>query len=331
MADEYFQRYVAVEHAQLYRELMAGAPAQVDSLVDTWHTAAETLRATAANLRTDLATLRDSWAGESSNAFQSRAALVAAWAEELADEAVAMQTGMSAMSAALTHAQGHGGPAPDRTTAWDHDGVLGPLLGHTVTEAELVQSQEQLARVVAELAVAYEMTDHSQWSTPWPAASPDLPGTAVASDVALGADPAPAPTGTELAGTVGSAASALAPSHLIVPSAPATTVSAPLPVAAVANVNTLQGAGTSLASAGNAGLHTDQAGVSADPGSATSATLPPPVMGGGGFAPASGSDPGVISRPMYDETSWSGGEDDAWRQGTDTAPPPVLGQPNKPG
>jgi uncharacterized protein YukE len=326
MADEYFQRYSAVQHEQLYRELMAGTPSQVNSLADVWHTTAETLRTAAAQLRTDLASLGTAWAGHSATAFQTRAARVAAWAEELANEATTMQTGLSAMSAALTYAQGHGVPVPSGNAAWDHDSVLGPLLGHTVTPADLAQSQERLARVVAELAVAYEMVDHRQWSTPWPAPSPELPGTALASDVALGAEPVPLMplVGTQLAGAVGSAVPVAVPARVAVkPVAP--------PPVSVPTVSVLQGAATSLAGARDTGLSTDRTATSSRADEAATNSAPPPVMGGG-LAPASGTGTGVIGRPMFDETSWSSdGGNESWRHGSDEAPPSVLGHPNRPG
>jgi uncharacterized protein YukE len=325
MADEYFQRYNKVQHDQLYRELMAGTPSQVDSLADVWHTTAETLRTMAANLRTDLATLGNSWAGESATAFQSRAALVASWAEELATEATTMQTGLSAMSAALSSAQAQGAPVPSGSATWDHDTVLGPLLGHSVTQAEAAQSQERLAHVVAELAVAYEMADHSQWSTKWPAPSPQLPGTALASDVALGAEPIRHPERTMLGTRL---AAAEATPTVIPPNVPLHTALA-TSSASVPSVSTLQGAGTRLAAASNTGLVTDHAMTSSKPDDATSAA-PPPVMGGG-MAPASGTGVGIVGRPMFDETAWSGSEDESWRHGSEETPPSVLGNANRPG
>jgi hypothetical protein len=333
VVDEYFARYQAVEQMQLFRELAAGAPPSVDSLADVWLTTAQTLQAIAADLRTGLTDLQTSWSGETSNEFQYRLGLAAAFAGTLADEAIDIQTGLSVMSSALTLAQGRGAPAPVSPADWEHDAILGPLLGHTATEAELIQSHDRLATVVAELAVSYDLADHAEWSAPRPDPSPDLPGRALAIDLGVEPPPAASPadqtgtSATQLAGTVGSAQPVIAPHALSTAYTTATPAGTPLmPAVPIGTVTQLQGAGTGLASAGS-GL---TPGPDSDTGNDSSASLPPPVMGGGGLAPGSSSDAVVISRPLYDgETTWADGEDDAWLR-RDDPPPHVLGRPNRP-
>jgi hypothetical protein len=344
MDDEYLERYKKVEHSQLYRELTAGSPPGVDALADAWHTTAQTIQATAADLRADLATLQASWSGQTSDEFQYRIGLVATFAETVAAEALNMYTGLSAMSGALTSAQANGRPAPVAAVDWTHDAVLAQVLGHSVTQADATQAQDDLATVVAQLAISYGLADNTQWQAPRPDPSPDLPGHALAVDI--GVDPPPAATGsqataagvvasvtgpataTQLAGTVGVAppapdrsALSLAPLMSTAPGQPA----AP-PVAPGMAVTMLSGAGSGTASS-QTGFGTDPSAAGMVTGSSTS--LPPPVMGMGGTAPGSAAGPGVISRPLHDEeTAWATSEDDGWAHPGDS-PPPVLGHPNR--
>ncbi|GAA5185097.1 hypothetical protein GCM10023322_28070 [Rugosimonospora acidiphila] len=361
MSDEYVERYQAVEHSQLYRELSAGAPPSLDALSDVWQTAAQTLQTTAADLRADLAKLQASWSGETSKEYQYRLGLAASFAEGLAEQAINLHTGLSTMSVALTEAQSRGTPAPTNDTDWEHDAMLGTLLGHTVTDAELAQSHDQLVTVVADLAVSYDLADRSDWSTPAPDPSPDLPGQALAVDVGVanaqdaGATPAnatvvpavvtpvsttvvpaaatlAAPVATQLAGTIGGpppavTSPAMASPALSAPSlvSPLSGAATPLPPSLIGTVTSLQGAGTSLAASTGSGLAAAR-GSTASTATGSSASLPPPVMGGG---PASGSaQPGPVSRSLFDdETAWAG-ENDAWANHRDESPPPVLGHPN---
>jgi len=330
MDDEYYGRYQKVEHGQLYRELTAGSPPNVDTLADTWNTTAQTIQATAADLRADIATLQNSWAGQTSDQFQYRLGLVAAFADTLATEALNMYTGLSAMSGALTTAQTKGRPAPVTAVDWQHDPALGTVLGHAVTPADATQSQQDLAAVVANLAVSYGVAENTQWAAPRPDPSPDLPGQALAIDVGVAAPPvaqAPAATGTQLAGSVGAppapshAAASLAP---LVPPTPAPAT--PLPVAGTGTaVTMLQGADSSTNPAPTGFASGTGVGGAA---TSSSAALPPPVMGMRGGAPGSAAEPGVVSRPLHDdETAWTA-EDDGWTRPGDS-PPPVIGHPTR--
>src|SRR5262249_29775 len=121
MDDEYYERYKKVEHSQLYRELTAGSPPSVDALADSWHTTAQTLQATGAALRADLAHPKASGSGQPRGEFQYRLGRVAAFAEMVGAEAMNMYGGLSAMSGALTSAQAKGRPAPVAAADWAHD------------------------------------------------------------------------------------------------------------------------------------------------------------------------------------------------------------------
>jgi hypothetical protein len=330
--DEYYGRYKKVEHGQLYRELTAGSPPNVDTVADVWHTTAQTIQASAADLRADLATLQSSWSGQTSDEFQYRLGLVATFADTVAGEAMNMYTGLSAMSGALTTAQTNGRPAPVPAVDWQHDTVLGTLLGHTVTAADATQSQQDLAAVVAKLAISYGVAANTQWSAPRPEPSPDLPGQSLAIDLGVAAPPAATAaaaasgTATQLAGSVGAPP---APNHSALSLAPLVS-GAPGSTAMPANpgmaVTMLQGADGSTSSARTVAAGAGAGGT--DTGS--SASLPPPVMGTGGFAPGSASENGVISRPLHDdETAWAASEDNGWAN-PDQSPPPVLGHPTRP-
>jgi hypothetical protein len=298
--DEYYERYRRVAHAQLYRELQAGQPHHLDALADLWHSVAETLKVTAADMRTDLAGLQAAWVGEGSREYQYRLGLVAAWAEVLAGEAEAMRAGLAAMSGALVQTQQQAGAEPGDAALWAHDAELAAVLGLGVTDEDRTQSQERLARLVAELAVSYELSDSRSWSVVREPPPSDLPGRFVESDH---------DRGTQLAGVGG------------VGGRPAIdVVSSPGPATMLS--------GTGLASSATA-VHLPTGGGPAASTVATAAALPPPVMGANpahatGY-PAEQTITG--RRTSLDAASWSAEEEHWTSRGepSDDPPPSVLG------
>lgn len=322
MVDELYERYRHLSHADLYRQLRAGSPTQLDEMATGWRRAEDALRALTASLRQDLTALQVAWTGAGSQEYQHRLRLVASWAEALLAEAVAIRTGLSLMSNLLADAQRRAEPDQADLGEWTFDGVLGPALGHTATATEQSRSHERLARLVAELAAGYAVADHQTW----PAALPDvplgLPGAEVAGLTIAG---------TQLAGAVvehiaPAGPVSAAPPHLIAP--PAAPIASP--AAPVTAASMLAGTGSVLAAAsshlvgGNAPHR-----VTAESAPAAASAPIPPMAGAGmmGGAPPPTTVAGY-HRPFDDATSWSAGEHALWGDDSDEAPPAVLGDPS---
>jgi len=321
VVDELYERYRRLSHAELYRQLRAGSPTQLDEMATGWRRAEDALRALTATLRQDLTALQASWTGAGSQEYQHRLRLVASWAEALLAEAVEIRAGLSLMSNLLADAQRRAEPDQADPGEWTFDGLLGPALGHTATATEQAWSHERLARLVAELAAGYALADHQTW----PAALPDvplgLPGAEVAGLIVAG---------TQLAGAVAEhiapagPASAALPHLISPPVAPVASPAAPVTAASM-----LAGTGSVLAAASGhlvGGNAPHRAAAESAP-AAASAPIPS-MMGTGmvGGAPPPTTVPGY-HRPFDDATSWSAGEHPLWVDDNDDAPPAVLGDP----
>src|SRR5690606_29305715 len=114
--------YQQIAHPTLYRQLCAGDPGHVERVAGTWHVAAASVRAVAADLSAGLAELSQSWCGPGAREYHQRMAQLQAWAEELADEAEAVRTGLSIMSGALATAKREAESAPAADGEWAFDG-----------------------------------------------------------------------------------------------------------------------------------------------------------------------------------------------------------------
>jgi hypothetical protein len=319
VVDELYERYRQLSHAELYRQLGAGSPAQVEALTTVWRRVEEALQALTAGLGQDLLTLQQSWTGVGSQEYQYRLGLAVTWAEALRTEAAAIRTGLSLMAGMLADAQRRAEPDPDDGGEWAFDGLLGPALGHSVPAAEKARAHERLARLVAELAAGYGIVDHRTWPAALPDVPVDLPGEGVPGVPVAGSVGAVIQRAGEDVGLVDDSVPAAPP-----PAAP------PLSSSAVPGASMLAGAGSGLAAAHTGHLvdHASYRGTTeATAGSAAGQAPVAPMMGGGapGAAVSPAGTVGGYHRPFEDDTSWLTGEQSLWVEASDEPPPSVLG------
>ena len=195
MPDEFYQQYEQFSHPDLYNMVMAGVPAQVDSLLAVWTSIETTLSGLSATLRTDLDRLLAGWDSPAGREFERRVGLVVSYAQALADEYGAIHTGLTAMSSSLTDARASA-EAPDvstnaatesRTRGLLAGSLLGPLgtliggviggsLGRERDEAEQENARQRMVRLVCALATDYRVTDFGTWPQQVPVPTTDLPG-----------------------------------------------------------------------------------------------------------------------------------------------------------
>ena len=341
MADELYERYRRIPHAELYRELAAGAPAQVTRLASSWRAVEDVMTTLASSLRRDLALLQASWAGAGADEYQHRLGLIATVAEQLAEEANAIRTGLGLMAGTLTEAQRAAEPEPTDGPEWTVDGVLGPALGHAVTAAERTRSHDRLAQVVAELAADYALARHQNWR-PLPPIPPELPGVDAPGAVSHHGEHErdhqrdrdhdhQSRGSTRLAG-LGRGGLSGEPVAAALTSPPPVTAS---PSGGPGPSLLTGAAGSTLAAAGTSHL----ASPSNQRSTAPDATPGHPLAGGASPMPMVGTGIGSVAptdaggyagaagfhRGPDGATSWSSGENVAWIDADDEPPPAVIG------
>jgi uncharacterized protein YukE len=191
VSDEFITRYQAVSHEDLWRQLKAGNPEQVDKLAAVWKSLHDTAHSLATSLDQDLGRLTAGWASSSGTEYQRRLHLITSYSETMAEEFTSLQRGLSLMSGPLRTAQKH---AEDPAATDNNDkaiqdavigtvilgpagGVLGGFFGHSQDEQEKEKAHQRMVQVVATLAAEYSTTRSSNWSAEVPLPPPDLPGT----------------------------------------------------------------------------------------------------------------------------------------------------------
>ncbi|HEX5594634.1 MAG TPA: WXG100 family type VII secretion target [Micromonosporaceae bacterium] len=191
MSDDLQQRYAHLSHAQLYNQLMAGDPEQVENLASKWSSLETTIDGLARSLESDLDKLKAGWSSAAGVEFSRRLGLIRAFANDLAGEFGSMRRGLSLMATPLRKAQQQA-EHPDETD--DHDktikgavtggiiagpagALVGGYLGHRKDQEEQEKAHRRMVQLVAGVAVEYGMSDHSTWPTQVKAPPPDLPGT----------------------------------------------------------------------------------------------------------------------------------------------------------
>ena len=338
MADELYERYRRLSHTELYRQLAAGSPTEVTRLAASWRAVENAMSSFAAALRRDLAALRPHWEGTGGQEYQYRVGLIATVAEQLAEEATAIRTGLTLMATTLADAQRRAEPDHSDTPEWTVTGVLGPELGHAVSAAERTRAQETLARLVADLAADYALTRHQNWRA-LPAVPVDLPGAfaEVHHDHHDHHDHDRPEHATHLLGLGGLGGHARPVAEPVVAPAPvAAAPAAPVPAGAL-----LTGAGSTLAASaatGHLATQSQQRSAAAEPShTGPAGQAPMPMLGAGvggvggvGVGPtdaggASGSMGYGYHRGPDGATSWSSGENVAWIDADEEPPPAVLG------
>ncbi|BCB76268.1 hypothetical protein GCM10022251_25280 [Phytohabitans flavus] len=338
MADEFYERYRHLSHQELFTQLQAGSPRQVEKVIGAWRAAEEAAEAVATTLGRDLGALSLTWNSVAGREFQYRLGLISAYARKLADEASAIRTGLAVMSTALRQAQRQAEPEQADVVVGPASGVVGPAFGHTMVEEERAKSRERLAVLVANLATEYVLTDHGAWPRSVPAPPPDLPAgvglppaltlppaTELAGATTLDTAPRPAP----LPGGGGGLAAAGIGSG---GGGPVLDLS-PTTAAASAPAHTLGGV-LSGVSGGGRGT-TENVRPEARGGGSSAATAPMAPMGGVppagaiGAAPVGRTPDGyVVNDPRYadDAASWSNVDNVEWDDGA-SPPPSVIGDP----
>ncbi|MEN3608746.1 hypothetical protein AAH979_04290 [Plantactinospora sp. ZYX-F-223] len=338
MVDEYHERYRQQTHEELYRLLMAGLPAQVDSIADTWHTVEGTVGSIATGLHEDLTRMLPTWTGPGSREFQYRLGLIISFAGKLAEEAAAMRSGLTVMSGSLAEAQRQAEADRPELAQARYDGFA-PVLGHTLSEEERAKARERVSAQVARLAAEYAVTDHRSWPATIPVEPSDLPVVGgLVGDLDLPAAitiPEPPPLAPEPPATTGLAGAGAFGDATGMGALAAAPPSAPSPAQPTSS---LSGAGPALAGLGNhlisraAGVEGRPGSGGASPAAATSAAAGAgavPMMGAAGAGGLAGrpADGYPITDPRLagDGTAWSADGTLDWSDEAD-APPSILGQ-----
>jgi hypothetical protein len=286
--DEFYQRYRPVRTGML-RNMLAGADVDgIGKTASAWYNTSNVLFTIADAMSKGLLGLRESWTGDAADAHERRMFALVARVQSLADEAAAMQTGLSMMSASAGIAKNRAAGAPVVASPFARVGVVDADLGYQQGQPP------EMARVVADLALDYALIEQKVWFGPLPQHSPEPPPV----------EPDP-PQHTEMAGVPDSlGATAITP-----PGA----VSAPM-VGAVPGVITAQADHIASPIGGASGAATASTGMG------------PGMMGMmGGAHPGGSADAARNSDKFWrgDEMAWSRNEHADW-VGPDEQPPPVI-------
>jgi hypothetical protein len=196
VSDEYVARYQGLSHEQLWTQLQAGDPGQVDALAVAWRSLHDRADALATSLTHDLGRLTAGWSSSAGTEYQNRLALIASFSSTLANGFADRHRELTLMAGALRTAQRQA-EDPASTDTNDHmlidagigfaiagpvGGVVGGLLGHSQDEAEERKARQRMVQLVAGLAADYGVTTDIGWTTMVP-----LPPDGMPSDSTSGA------------------------------------------------------------------------------------------------------------------------------------------------
>ena len=115
-------RYASLSHEQLWQQLMAGKPEQVEGLASDWSSLRTTLDELSAKLDKDLERLRPSWTGTAGTEFQNRLDAIVEFSAVLATEAADIGQSLELLAGPLREAQQK---AEDPAETDDHGRTLG--------------------------------------------------------------------------------------------------------------------------------------------------------------------------------------------------------------
>lgn len=190
MPNEYVARYEGLSHEELWKQLKAGDPNQIDTLAAAWKSLHDTADGLATSLNQDLAKLSAGWSSPSGTEYQRRLGLVSSFSSNLATEFTGIQQGLTLMSGPLRTAQKQ---AEDPAAADNNNnlvkdaiigtaiagpvgGIVGGFFGHSQDEAEKEKARQRMVQLVAGLAADYQVSKESSWSPEAPVPPTDLPG-----------------------------------------------------------------------------------------------------------------------------------------------------------
>ncbi|GAA1851201.1 hypothetical protein [Asanoa iriomotensis] len=303
-------RYAGMSHRELYDQLFAGSPCQIENTVAAWKSAERQADTLAGTIDTDLQRVLAGWEGAAGTEFRDRVGKISTFSRELSGNFLATHSGLSQMSAALSDAQAKAETPEehdDNDKLWSGaaDGaskgallgpagalggaLLGGFMGHNQDEEEKERARQRMAALVAGVATSYEVADRFDWR-PFEPPPPGLPegdpsrrstpsGGPVVGAPSL--DPGTGPGGSGRTGTIDNPAHVAADPGLT--GGPATTGSGTTGDGTqVGSQLTGSGDGAIAAGAavvGTAGALTQLGGVSSPSGvmgtGLTSGTLPP--------------------------------------------------------
>jgi hypothetical protein len=189
VSDEYVARYEGLSHQQLWTQLKAGDPGQVDALAAAWKSLHDTADSMATTLDGDLTKLTAGWSSTSGTEYQRRLGLISQFSTSMAGEFSALNQHLTLMAGDLRTAQQH---AEDPAAADNNDqmiqdaaigfavagpvgGVLGGLFGHSQDQQEQEKARQRMVQLVAGLAGDYALTTQSWFDAGVPIPN-DLPG-----------------------------------------------------------------------------------------------------------------------------------------------------------
>jgi uncharacterized protein YukE len=196
MVDAYYAKYSGLSHEQLYQQLEAGDPDQVDAVAAKFSSLRSTAESVRTSLYNDLKTLAQSWDSESGTEFQRRLDLVGSFAHGLHNEFDTMHGTLTQWSTLLRTArkQAENPAATDNNNNLVKDaaagaavgaavggapgavvgGVIGGIFGHSADDAEKEKAHQRMIKLVAGLAADY--VTYNQLPPTAVKPPPDLPG-----------------------------------------------------------------------------------------------------------------------------------------------------------
>ncbi|MET7396803.1 hypothetical protein ABZS66_25300 [Dactylosporangium sp. NPDC005572] len=202
MGNEYTPHYAGKSHQQLWNELMAGDPGQIDLVSDDWSKLESDARHLAREITKDLGKL--DWKGDAGQEYQYRLGLVSGFSTKLADDHATVRTALDGMSTALRSAQKTadnpeetddndsmvGGILIGGATGGLPGAVVGGFLGHERDEQQKKEAQARMVQLMSDLAADYGV---NETAVSVPSAPPtELPG----GDVGADSDPKKGPGGS---------------------------------------------------------------------------------------------------------------------------------------
>ncbi|WP_238006611.1 hypothetical protein KZZ52_46905 [Dactylosporangium sp. AC04546] len=171
MGNEYTPHYQGKSHQQLWNELMAGDPDQVDLVSDDWSKLESDARHLAGEITKDLAKL--DWKGDAGHEYQYRLGLVSGYSTKLADDHATVRSALDGMSTALRSAQKTadnpeetddndsmvGGILIGGATGGLPGAVVGGFLGHERDEQQKKEAQARMVQLMSDLAADYGVNE----------------------------------------------------------------------------------------------------------------------------------------------------------------------------